>query len=140
MKNYVKPVVLLNEEISEGVYAASGEACYTVSAYIHQRPETGRGDYRLQVNGSHAAGDGHHSGEQILVLTFNQPVEYSGSNGEFAGYSDGNNTISIVYNYHNNGNDNVGLGDVIVVSDEGLGEPSATLYCNYDCGQHTPGM
>ena len=139
MIDYIKPMVLGNEELSEGVYAASGTIgendCYTVTAIIHQRPETGRGDYRIQVNGIHAAVNEHHSGEQILTLCFNQPVVYSSSNGEL--YSgDGTNILSIKYNYHNNGYDNIGLGDVIVTSDTGLSITQATLSCNYDCGQH----
>ena len=39
MRNYMKPVVIVNSEVSEGVYAASGSAdeCYTVTAvsYTH---------------------------------------------------------------------------------------------------------
>ena len=68
MRDYMKPVVIVNSEVSEGVYAASGSAdeCYTVNAYIHQRPQLGRGDYRIQVNGRHEAADGHHSGQQVL--------------------------------------------------------------------------
>ena len=50
-KTYSKPVVTIDIGLAEGVYAASG--CYTVSAYIHQKPETGRGDYRIQLNGQH---------------------------------------------------------------------------------------
>ena len=136
---YVKPIVLANEELAEGVYAASGDVtgndCYTVSAYIHQTPEIGRGDYRIQVNGVHAAANGHHSGEQVLTLTFNQPVEYSSSNGTLVSGS-GTSSINIKYNYHNNGNDNIGLGDVVVTSDDGLAITGAMLSCNYDCGQH----
>lgn len=135
MKKYIKPIVLHSEGLAEGVYMASGSNCYTVSAYIHQRPETGRGDYRIQVNGKHDAGGNHHSGEQILTLTFNQPVTYSWSNGTLVSGS-GTNTLEIKYNYHNNAYDNIGLGDVIVQSDAGLANPSAILSCNYDCGQH----
>lgn len=139
MKNYVKPVMLDNEEVFEGVYAASGAGdgadCYTVTAYIHQTPETGRGDYRIQVNGVHAAANGHHSGEQILTLTFNQPVDYSWSNGTLVG-GNGTSTINIKYNYHNNGNDNIGLGDIVVTADDGLAITGAVLSCNYDCVQH----
>lgn len=141
MKTYERPIVLVNEELAEGVYAASGvtagsgDDCYTVTARIHQSPETGRGDFRIQVDGVHAAGDGHHSGKQTLVLYFNQAVEYSSSNGSLAS---GNNTssISIDYSYHNNGNDNIGLGDVVVKSDAGLAVTGAQLICNHDCGQH----
>ena len=139
MDNYEKPAVLANEDLAEGVYTASGddadEDCYSVSAYIHQRPETGRGDFRIQVNGVHAAGNGHHSGAQLLVLYFNQPVEYVSSNGSLSG-GDGSSSISIDYSYHNNAYDNIGLGDVVVTSDAGLEVTWAALYCNYDCGQH----
>lgn len=139
MKDYIKPIILANEDLAEGVYAASGAIgennCYTVTAMIHQSPEMGRGDYRIQINGIHAAANEHHSSEQILTIFFNQPVVYSSSNGEL--YSgDGTNTLSIKYNYHNNGYDNIGLGDVIVTSDVGLIINKSTLSCNYMCGQH----
>lgn len=136
---YEKPIAIENDELAEGVYAASGSVvgndCYTVSAYIHQSPEIGRGDYRIQVNGVHAASNGHHSGEQILTLNFNQPVDYSWSNGTLVG-GNGTSTINIKYNYHNNGNDNIGLGDIVVTADDGLAITGAVLSCNYDCGQH----
>ncbi len=139
MDNYEKPAVLANEDLAEGVYTASGEDededCYSVSAYIHQKPETGRGDYRIQVNGVHAAADSHHSGAQLLVLSFNQAVEYVSSNGSPAG-GDGTASISISYSYHNNAYDNIGLGDVIVKADAGLEVTDAILFCNHDCGQH----
>lgn len=139
MMNYEKPIVLTNDDISEGVYAASGAGsggdCYTVTAYIHQSPETGRGDFRIQVNAQHAAGDNHHSGLQTLILSFNQAVTYKDSNGTLAG-GDGTSSISIDYSYHNNAYDNIGLGDVIVESDAGLAVTGAVLTCNHDCGQH----
>lgn len=139
MKKYDKPVILVNESLAEGVYAASGDQvggdCYTTTARIHQTPETGRGDFRIQVDGKHAASDGHHSGEQHLFLSFNQNVTYKGSNGTLVG-GDGTSTIEIKYNYHNNGNDNIGLGDVIVESESGLSVTGAKLTCNYNCGQH----
>lgn len=134
MKDYVKPAVLANEDISEGIYTASGD-CYTVTTRIHQKPETGRGDYRIQVNATHAAGDDHHSGEQTLILSFNQSVKYVGSNGSLAG-GDGTARISINYSYHNNAYDNIGLGDVIVKANAGLAVTGAVLTCNHDCGQH----
>lgn len=138
MDNYEKPVILANEDISEGVYTASGggggEDCYSVSAYIHQTPETGRGDFRIQVDAVHAAEDGHHSGQQTLELSFNQPVKYVSSNGTLSS-GDGSACILIDYSYHNNGYDNIGLGDVVVESEEGLAITGSVLYCNHDCGQ-----
>ena len=53
MMNYSRPVISIDSGLAEGVYMASG--CYEASAYIHQTPETGRGDYRIQVNGKHNA-------------------------------------------------------------------------------------
>ena len=105
MANYSKPMVTVDQGLAESVYAASG--CYTASAYIHQTPQTGRGDYRIQVNG------------QLLTISFNQTVTYSGSNGTLVGANTGT-TLTIRYTYHNNENDNIGLGDLIVTSDAGL--------------------
>lgn len=122
MSNCVKPVVSLDEGMAEGVYAASG--CYTVTTNIHQKPETGRGDYRIQVNGVHAAD--HTKEAQTLTITFNQEVTYSSSNGTLVGSNTGT-TISIGYTYHQNPNDNIGLGDLVVVSDPGLEVVSAKI-------------
>ena len=72
MKNYERPIIAINDETTEGVYAASGDGCYTVTTNIHQKPETGRGDYRIQVNGKHQAD--HSSESQTLTLNFNQTV------------------------------------------------------------------
>lgn len=141
MGKYEKPMIMANEDVSEGIYAASGagagdgEDCYSVDAYIHQTPETGRGDYRIQVNGRHAAGDNHHSGLQTLLLFFNQAVTYKSSNGTLVD-GDGSECISIDYSYHNNAYDNIGLGDVVVEADSGLAITGSVLICNHDCGQH----
>ena len=134
---YSKPIVLLNEELAEGVYAASGGPqdadCYTVTYNMHQKPETGRGDYRIQINGSHITA--HHGTAQTLVISFDKPVTYSGSNGTLVS-GDGTNTLSIAFTYHNNGVDNIGMGDVVVVADAGLSVTGAALYCNKTCDQH----
>lgn len=41
MRKYVKPIAVVNSNLAEGVYAASGD-CYTVSANITQTPAEGR--------------------------------------------------------------------------------------------------
>ncbi len=117
MKNYERPIVLTNNELAEGVYAASGD-CYEVSAKIHQTPEIGRGDYRIQVNAVHNA-DHNSANNQCLHITFNQAVVYKSSGGTLES-GDGTNTITIGYKYWNNHTDNIGLGDVVVESDPGL--------------------
>ena len=117
MEKYSKPMVIVDQGLAEGVYAASGTGCYTVTAKIHQTPQTGRGDYRIQVNGQHHAD--HTKEAQTLTISFNQPVTYSSSNGTLAGATTGT-TLTINYTYHQNPNDNIGLGDLVVTSDAGL--------------------
>ncbi len=137
-KSYVKPIVVLNTGITEGIYAASGADgtdCYTVKARIHQWPETGRKTYVLQVDADHNASDKHHSGKQVLDITFNQPVTYVKSAGTLSG-GDGTSTLNISYSYHNNQVDHIGLGDLEVKSDSGLEVVGCVLHCNRDCGQH----
>lgn len=142
MKTYEKPVAIVNDDAAEGVYAASGAGsgvnCYTVNAYIHQTPEIGRENYCIQANAVHAATDGHHSTEQVLTLYFNQPVTYDWCSSANATYVSGNgtNTLVIKYNYHNNTNENIGLGDIYVASVDGLAVTGGKLECNYMCGQH----
>ena len=112
---YNKPMIFGTNDLAEGVYAASG--CYTATANIHQKPETGRGDYRIQVNGKH---DADHTKEtQWLHITFNMPVKYSSSQGTLE-RGDNTNTLVIRYNYHQNPTDNIGLGDLVVIADQGL--------------------
>lgn len=132
MKTYERPIVLVNEELAEGVYAASGADCFTVTAVITQKPETGRETYCIQVNARHNASDNHHSANQVLTLAFNQPVTYSSSNGTLAG-GDGTASLSIAYKYHQNGGDNIGLGDVYVKSADGLAVTGAVLTCDHKC-------
>lgn len=108
MEKYSKPMVIVDQGLAEGVYAASGAGCYKASADIHQKPDIGRGDYRIQVNGQHNAD--HTKEAQTLTISFNQPVTYSSSNGTLAGATTGT-TLTINYTYHQNPNDNIGLGD-----------------------------
>lgn len=121
---YQKPTLYKTEDLAEGVYAASGSGCYTTTARIHQRPETGRGDYRIQVDGRHHAD--HTRETQWLHISFNQPVNYSSSQGTLQS-GDGTTTLVIEYHYHQNPTDNIGLGDLVVVSDPGLSVTGASI-------------
>lgn len=120
VKVYEKPVVSVDTGMAEGVYAASGAGCYDASAYIHQTPQTGRGDYRIQVNGQHHAD--HTKEAQILTISFNQPVTYKSCNGNGASLASGNGSSVLVINlgYHQNPTDNIGFGDLVVESEPGL--------------------
>lgn len=117
MREYAKPVVTVDNGLAEGVYAASGAGCYDASAYIHQTPQTGRGDYRIQVNGKHNAD--HTKEAQVLTISFNQNVTYvSGGAGLISG--NGTSTLQVKLGYHQNPTDNIGFGDLVVTSDAGL--------------------
>ena len=122
MSNYKKPVISIDNGLAEGVYAASG--CYSTKASIYQTPQTGRGDYRIQVNGKHSSD--HTKESQILTISFNQNVTYV-SGG--AGLVSGNGTTTLIINlsYHQNPNDNIGFGDLVVTSDAGLSITSASV-------------
>lgn len=121
MRDYESPVLLRAEEMTEGVYLASGSAtggtCYTATANIHQTPQDGRSDYRIQVDGVHSAD--HTRTQQTLTLTFNQPVTYVSSNGTLVS-GDHSSSLEILYTYMQNPTDNIGLGDVVVQADPGL--------------------
>ena len=127
MTNYSKPIVTVDAGMAEGVYTASGdtaEGCYTATAYIHQFPQTGRGDYRIQVNGKHKAD--HTKEAQVLTISFNQNVTYvSGGAGLIDG--NGTTTLKIKLSYHQNPNDNIGFGDLVVTSDAGLAILSVSI-------------
>ena len=117
MREYMKPMLVTSDELAEGVYLASGAGCYTASAYIHQTPQDGRGDYRIQVNGKH---DADHTREaQQLNISFNQPVSYV-SGGTGCASCDGTSSLCIALGYHQNPTDNIGFGDLVVQSDAGL--------------------
>lgn len=112
---YEKPIVKINDELAEGVYAASG--CYMVTAYITQTPQIGRGDYRIQLNAIHDAD--HTNNAQTLTIRFNQSVKYVSSNGEL-GYGNNTNVLVINFGYWQNGYDQIGLGELVVTADDGL--------------------
>ena len=123
MKKYEKPVVVVDEGLSEGVYASSG-GCYTTTTHIHQDNQVGRTDYRIQVNGKH---DSDHTKEQQwLTISFNLPVVYKSSNGSLVS-GDGTQTLVITYYYHQNPMDNIGLGDLVVEADQGLAVTSVKI-------------
>lgn len=139
MKNYIKPMVLSNEELAEGVFAGSGN-CYTLTARITQKPELGNEVYTIQVDGGHNAT--HHSTERSFVFEFNQPVYYVSSNAQCATSGDGTNVLTLSFtkdngSYHHNEGDSLGLGQLIVKSEAGLAVvKSYCNYCNEYCDQH----
>ncbi len=138
MKKYERPVVMINEELAEGVYAASGD-CYTFTANIVQTPAVGNEVYTIQIDGKHAATDNHCSTSRIVKIVFNKPVTYVDSKAAGVAGS-GTAVLSLTYtdgingSYHNNGVDNIGLGNLIVKADADLAITSVScVYCDNAC-------
>lgn len=97
MSEYLKPVVLENEELSEGVYAASGD-CWTVDVTLAQPDAGGYANFR--VNAVHSTTAQHISTDTTIVIVFNQPV----TNATFEGFdvSISGNTVTLTRTSHGN--------------------------------------
>ncbi len=129
MAKYEKPMVIANDELAEGVFAASG--CYTVTASRHQAPQTGRVNVRFQVNAHHDAS--HSCDVQYLTLNFTKPVQFISTDAQGAelvspsSKDSTSNTIVLKLTYHNNKTDNIGIGDVTVFGDGDVDVSSASM-------------
>ena len=58
------------------------------------------------------------------------PVEYVSSGGRLKS-GNGSTTLAISYTYHQNPNDNIGLGDLCVKADAGLAISSVSISDGY---------
>lgn len=129
MANYEKPMVIANDELAEGVFAASG--CYTVTWNKHQDNQEGRTTLRFQLDGIHDAN--HTCSEQYLTLNFTMPVKYVGSNGVLVSPASADTettTMMIKFNYWNNGQDHIGMGEITVIGDSAADISSASMTDN----------
>lgn len=145
-RQYLKPAVLLNEDLAEGVFTASlgggggrgsdsvtsTDGCFNVTAKIDQKPETGRGDYRLDVNATHIPSFANHgSNSQTLTIVFNQPVDYVSCGTNVSSYSDGTSVLTVTrQNWCNGQSEPVGFAGLVVNSEQGLGLISVKFVCN----------
>ncbi|MCH5187056.1 MAG: hypothetical protein J1F63_01535 [Oscillospiraceae bacterium] len=128
MKMYEKPIVLENEELAEGVYAASsGAGSDTVTATMSQIADSG--DYKIHVTADHVDVDKDHGGTQVLTITFNKPVEYSYSIGGALKSGDGTNTLKVQFYNDDEGTANLNIGDIVVKADAGLAVTSTYMDC-----------
>ncbi len=125
-KNYKKPILIANNNLSEGVYLASGNGCYTIDAtIIHQAPVESRKNYVIQISATHSAD--HTRYAQTLTISFNQPVTFSSCGVVTSVSGNGTNTLQLSLNYTQNSSDQIGFGDLTVQSDDGLTITSAKI-------------
>ena len=71
-KNYTKPVIVMNNDVTEGVYLASGAdaSCYTIDATIvNQTPTEGRKNYVISINATHTS---HSMTEPVMTVSMQQ--------------------------------------------------------------------
>lgn len=134
MKNYERPIVMINEDLAEGVYAHSGltgTTCYKVIVKeIKQEMQDGRMNYCIQFDAEHTAS--HHGHRQHLVITFDRNVEWVSGGTLCSG--DNTKTLVIDYSYHQNYTDKIGNGALYVyTSDATLAVVSAIMECNEEC-------
>lgn len=133
MEKYLKPTVVINEDLSEGVYAASGSSsdCWTVNVVSAQ--DWNGSDHVFEVRCSHKAGsDNSHSASAITVtISFNNTLTAASSETGNCKYS--GNTLTAVRNGHANANDSVTFKVFARANDEattkGLAVTGSTITC-----------
>lgn len=99
MKNYEKPIVVINEELAEGVYAASGftgpigtSDCWSFDVKDIQ---AWNGSHHIfEIHLTHHTGLQHISGATTVSVTFSAPLSNT-SYAEYASTFDGASTITI---------------------------------------------
>ena len=72
MKYYEKPIVLANEELAEGVYAASGGNCWAPTITSVQDYVDGK--HVFEVGNSHSTDVEHISESYTIEITCSAPV------------------------------------------------------------------
>lgn len=95
MSNYEKPVVMVNEELAEGVYAASGavSTCWSMEWDKKENYDGTWQNFRFQIR--HIDTDHAKTGDNIVVvLNFSGQVTEAQSN-DVAGVSCSGNTVTI---------------------------------------------
>ncbi len=122
---YKKPILMATEDMSEGIYAASGANtitkvvdCWTVTATLKQINQVGRMDRRIQIVCAHASVQGHQP-PLVVTVTFNNPVENPQCGGATPTLT-APNVVTLTRNQPVNPNESVGLGDLVVWADDSL--------------------
>ena len=84
MSTYEKPMVMVNEELAEGVYAASGSNCW--SGGVSSVQDWNGSHHVFEVQIQHSSGVEHTASSVSVSLSFSASVEgYSEGGGSFSG-------------------------------------------------------
>lgn len=134
MKKYEKPIVMINEDLAEGVYAASGDGCWTFSYTLTPNNDVyseGTG-CEIQVDGVHN-NPGNHRAYFVIKVVLNQTiinvVSYSGASScEASG-----NVLTVGWDIGtSNSTEEKGFAVRVVVED-GTSLKVLTDQCSYTC-------
>lgn len=105
MKEYERPVVLLNADLAEGVYTASGVSCLSVSSWLDGTD--GSGIYRVVFKVEHT---GHQSYGQTVTAVMSTNVSIAEAPEDVTAEASGN----IVTLVRNNQLNDAGLTEIWV--------------------------
>lgn len=141
MKTYVKPVVVVNCDLAEGVYAASGAGessdCWAVTSVSTQAYVDGYHIY--EVRAVHSQSVVHITTQVTFNLSFSVPIQDAHPEGEGYDVSVNGSTVTVVRNFHANGynsGDTVSFKVFVRASDEatttGLADPTITYSCRHE--------
>lgn len=109
MRNYVKPIIVANDEIAESVYMASGDGsmhsdCWTIEGHCCQEWNGSAKVYELKA--THSTDYVHISGCTVVTATFSAALDPAKSYAEFASQVSGNTMVitrELLGNSYNSG-------------------------------------
>ena len=142
MKTYEKPLVLENEDLAEGVFAASGADesstdCWTVGG---RSVQAWNGAWNVfEMSAVHSTGVTHITTQVTFTYTFSQPIVSAEAEAGFATSVSGN-TVTVVRDLHANGyysGDNVTFKLFVNCGDQALTESCALTGISYVCRHET---
>ena len=142
MKGYVKPEIIANEDLSEGIFMASGAVagtstdCWTVSGRSVQNWNGSHNVFEMKA--IHSKGVVHITSKVDFVYTFSGPIADAYSEGGNEVSVNGN-TVNVTRNLHANGYNS---GDVVTfkvwvksfdeASTKALSLTDASYTCRHD--------
>lgn len=135
---YKKPVILVNDDLAEGVYAASGAEstnCWTVDG---KSVQDWNGSHNVfEIHSHHSTDVTHITTEVVYTITFSEPL--SDAYSEFASSFSGS-TVTVTRNLHANGyhsGDDVTFKVWAKAADEATTKGLSITSISYTCRHET---
>ena len=131
---YKKPLILVNDDLAEGVYAASGAGdCWAVSG---RSVQDWNGSHNVfEMCAVHSKDAAHNTTQVVYTYTFSAPVTNAYAEGGLDCQYSGN-TVTVTRNLHANGyhsGDNVTFKVWVRAADEATTKAIALTGISYVC-------